>query len=121
MISRELERYLPFLKTTAILGVAMKAGLGREDAHEVIKDYAVEEALKMRKGIEQQLILRLAGDDTFARYGITEGQLDDALKNQENIVECAGRQISEVVHNVEEFIEENDYEKKAAYEPEPIL
>ena len=40
VIDRELERYLPFLSTTKLLIAAVKAGAGREVAHEVIKEHA---------------------------------------------------------------------------------
>ena len=35
VIERELERYLPFLATTKVLMAAVRAGVGRETAHEV--------------------------------------------------------------------------------------
>ena len=38
VIQRELDRYLPFLATTRILIAAVRAGMGRETAHEVIKE-----------------------------------------------------------------------------------
>ena len=77
MIDRELERYLPFLATTRILMAAVRAGVGRETAHEVIKENAVAVALNMREnGGEQDLIDRLAADD---RLPLTKQQLDDAL------------------------------------------
>ena len=41
VIARELDRYLPFLATTAVLMAAVRAGVGRETAHEVIKEHAV--------------------------------------------------------------------------------
>ena len=41
VIARELERYLPFLTTTKVLMGAVRAGVGREVAHEVIKEHAV--------------------------------------------------------------------------------
>src|SRR6185295_12271539 len=41
VIVRELDRYLPFLATTAVLMAAVRAGVGRETAHEVIKEHAV--------------------------------------------------------------------------------
>ena len=41
LIDAELERQLPFLATTKILMAAVKAGVGREVAHEVIKEHAV--------------------------------------------------------------------------------
>ena len=52
VIQRELDRYLPFLATTRILIAAVRAGMGREAAHEVIKEHAVAVALAMReKGV----------------------------------------------------------------------
>ncbi len=49
VIQRELDRYLPFLATTSILIAAVRAGVGRETAHEVIKEHAVAVALAMRE------------------------------------------------------------------------
>ena len=63
VIQRELDRYLPFLATTRILIAAVRAGVGRETAHEVIKEHAVAVALAMReKGLEPDLLDRLAAD-----------------------------------------------------------
>jgi adenylosuccinate lyase len=39
-INKELQEQLPFLATTQILISCVKAGMGREAAHEVIKKYA---------------------------------------------------------------------------------
>ncbi|MCZ7628072.1 MAG: hypothetical protein M5U19_02815 [Microthrixaceae bacterium] len=63
VIRRELDRYLPFLATTKVLTAAVRAGAGREVAHEAIKSHAVEVALAMReRGAEgNDLIERLAG------------------------------------------------------------
>src|SRR5690606_39190936 len=49
VIDRELARYLPFLATTKVLMAAVRAGVGREVAHEVIKEHAVAVALAMRE------------------------------------------------------------------------
>ena len=49
VIERELERYLPFLTTTKVLMAAVRAGVGREEAHEAIKEHAVAVALAMRE------------------------------------------------------------------------
>ena len=48
VIARELDRYLPFLATTAVLVAAVQRGMGRETAHEAIKEHAVAVALEMR-------------------------------------------------------------------------
>src|SRR3954449_5858007 len=41
VVARELDRYLPFLATTKVLMAAIRGGVGREAAHEVIKEHAV--------------------------------------------------------------------------------
>ena len=62
VIARELDRFLPFLATTKILVGAVRKGVGREVAHEVIKEHAVAVALAMReKGAAGQRPLRPAG------------------------------------------------------------
>ena len=38
VIQRELDRYLPFLATTKVLMAAVRNGVGRETAHEAIKE-----------------------------------------------------------------------------------
>src|SRR6185503_10564020 len=49
VIERELQRYLPFLGTTKVLMAAVRAGVGRETAHEAIKEHATAVALGMRE------------------------------------------------------------------------
>jgi adenylosuccinate lyase len=49
VVERELARYLPFLATTKVLVAAVRAGVGRETAHEAIKEHAVAVALAMRE------------------------------------------------------------------------
>ena len=68
VVQRELERYLPFLATTKVLMAAVRAGVGRETAHEVIKEHAVAVALEMReKGVEGNDLLGAAGVRRAAR------------------------------------------------------
>ena len=63
VIAAELTRYLPFLSTTKILMASVKAGVGREIAHEVIKEHAVKAALAIREGAPNTMIDALAQDD----------------------------------------------------------
>ena len=74
VIQRELDRYLPFLATTKVLMAAVRNGVGREAAHEAIKEHAVAVALEMREqGAERNdLFDRLAADP---RLGLTEEDL----------------------------------------------
>lgn len=62
VINNEIERYLPFLATTKILMAAVKAGVGREVAHEVIKEHAVKAALDIRAGKPNMMIDAIAED-----------------------------------------------------------
>ena len=64
VIERELGRYLPFLATTKVLMAAVRAGVGRETAHEAIKEHAVAVALEMRQQgrTDNDLLSRLAAD-----------------------------------------------------------
>ncbi len=64
VIKSECERYMPFLLTTTILMKAVKKGMGREDAHEIIKEHAVSVAADMRgaKISKNNLLERLADD-----------------------------------------------------------
>ncbi len=65
VVARELDRYLPFLATTKVLMGAVRAGVGREVAHEAIKENAVATALAMREqGAERNDLLdKLAADE----------------------------------------------------------
>ncbi|MFV0257586.1 MAG: adenylosuccinate lyase [Acidimicrobiales bacterium] len=67
VIAAELDRYGPFLATTGLLLHAVRAGMGREEAHEVIKEHAVAAALRLRDGTGDgsELVRRLADDPRF--------------------------------------------------------
>ena len=60
VIQRELDRYLPFLATTKVLMAAVRRGVGREAAHEAIKEHAVAVALEMRQGPADNDVVRPA-------------------------------------------------------------
>ena len=62
VINNEIERYLPFLATTKMLIAAVKAGVGREVAHEVIKEHSVKAALDIRAGKPNTMIDAIAED-----------------------------------------------------------
>src|SRR3712207_9122702 len=63
VVQRELDRYLPFLATTNVLMAAVRRGVGREAAHEAIKQAAVGTALDLRAGkADNDVLARLAAD-----------------------------------------------------------
>jgi len=71
VIEKENAHYLPFLLTTTIMMEAVKAGVGRETAHEAIKEHAVATVHDLRKGAatENNLLQRLADDDRLPLDG----------------------------------------------------
>ncbi len=117
VIQRELDRYLPFLATTRILIAAVRAGVGRETAHEVIKEHAVAVALAMREaGTEPDLLDRLAADP---RLPLDRVALDTALADKQIFTGSAGDQVGRVVAAVDDVI--SRYPEAAEYTSAAIL
>ncbi|HNM12245.1 MAG TPA: adenylosuccinate lyase [Mycobacterium sp.] len=117
VIQRELDRYLPFLATTKVLIAAVRAGMGREAAHEVIKEHAVAVALAMReRGAEPDLLDRLAADP---RLPLDRSALDEALADKAAFIGSAGEQVDQVVAAVNELV--SAYPDAAKYTPGAIL
>jgi adenylosuccinate lyase len=114
VIARELDRYLPFLATTRVLTAAVRAGVGRETAHDVIREHAVAVALEMReKGAEgNDLLARLAADSRLA--GV---DLSGVLAEPQSFTGAARAQVAAVVEAVDAIMTP----EAAAYQPEPIL
>ena len=117
VIDRELERYLPFLATTKVLMAAVRAGVGRETAHEAIKEHAVAVALAMREGShDNDLLDRLAAD---ARLGLTREQLDSLIAEPMEFTGAAREQGARVADRVQGIAEAHP--AAAAYSPASIL
>jgi len=117
VIDREMQRYLPFLATTKILVAAVRAGMGRENAHEVIKEHAVAVAVAMReKGAGNDLLDRLAAD---SRLPMDRADLDALLADRLPFTGAAGEQVAAVVAAVDAVVAR--YPHAAAYRPAAIL
>ncbi len=118
VVQRELDRYLPFLATTKILMAAVRRGVGRETAHEVIKEHAVGIALEMReKGVDRNDLFDRLADD--GRLGLSRGELDALVDDPLTFTGAASAQVAEVVRRAQEVAER--YPEAAAYTPEAIL
>jgi adenylosuccinate lyase len=116
VIDRELERNLPFLATTKVLVAAVRRGVGRETAHEAIKEHAVAVALALREGEEPDLISRLAADP---RLGLTQEELHSLVANPLTFTGAAGHQVERVAEAVSDIV--SAYPQAAAYTPGDIL
>ena len=115
-IKAEFEKYLPFLATTKILIAAVKKGVGREVAHEVIKKHAIASALSMREGKPQDLISRLASEKVL---NLTEAELKSLLTEPLSFVGLAQQQVSDIAEKVAVIVKK--YPQAASYTPSPIL
>ena len=118
VIDAELARYLPFLATTKVLMAAVRAGVGRETAHEVIKEHAVGVALAMRErgASRNDLMARLAAD---TRLGLDTDALEAVLDNPLTFVGTAPEQVAAFVAQVEKLVAADP--ESAAYTPAAIL
>jgi adenylosuccinate lyase len=118
VIARELDRFLPFLATTKILVAAVRKGVGREAAHEVIKEHAVAVALAMReKGATgNDLFDRLAADD---RLRLSRAEIDTLVAERAAFVGAAPSQVRAVADRVATIVAGRP--EAARYAPAPIL
>ncbi|MFG2043378.1 adenylosuccinate lyase [Dactylosporangium sp. NPDC048998] len=118
VVARELDRYLPFLATTRVLVAAVGRGVGREDAHEAIKEHAVAVALAMReKGIQDNdLLQRLAGDE---RLRLSPDEVQALIGAPSTFVGAASAQVSALVEEIGAVVAAHP--AAGAYVPPPIL
>jgi adenylosuccinate lyase len=117
VVERELRRYLPFLATTKVLMAAVRAGVGREQAHEAIKQHAVAVALDLRQGQDvNDLFERLGGDD---RLGLPPAELDALLSEPLSFTGAARDQVAAFVHQVDALVAR--FPDAAGYRPAAIL
>ncbi len=98
VIAAELERYLPFLATTKILMAAVKAGVGREVAHEVIKEHAIKAALAMREGKANTFRAALDAD---TRLPLDRKAFDELIGDPLDFTGDARQQVARVVSRID--------------------
>jgi adenylosuccinate lyase len=118
VVARELDRYLPFLATTKILVAATRRGVGREAAHEAIREHAVAVALAMRQDGtgENDLLGRLAAD---ARLGLDRAEIDALVGDRSAFVGAASAQVDAVADRVAAVVALHP--DAGAYTPPSIL
>jgi adenylosuccinate lyase len=116
VIEKELARNLPFLATTKVLMAAVRKGVGREVAHEVIKEHAVATALSLREGGINNLVERLAGD---SRLQLSADEINNLMKSPMEFTGAAVSQVAAVVEQIESIASLNP--DAAIYSPASIL
>jgi len=118
VVERELDRYLPFLATTKVLMAAVRHGVGREQAHEAIKEHAVAAALRLREqGAEGNDLLDRLGADS--RLGLDSGELESVLASPLDFVGSAPAQVAAFVARIDALVSADP--AAAGYRPGSIL
>ena len=95
VVERETARFLPFLMTTTFLMEAVRQGVGRETAHEAIKEHAVAAARGLRNGTltENDLLDRVAAD---TRLGLTRERVQELFEAGASRTGAAGAQVEAI-------------------------
>jgi adenylosuccinate lyase len=118
VVQRELDRYLPFLATTKVLVASVRRGVGREVAHDVIREHAVSVALEMREtGAESNdLLVRLAADD---RLRLSSEDVGTLMAEPLTFTGAAVAQVDAVLARIEKLVADNP--EAAGYRPGAIV
>lgn len=114
-IDNELERNLPFLATTKILMAAVKKGMGRESAHEVIKEHSLATVASLRIGGVNDLLERIAND---SRIPLDIAELKSLIAQPLDFTGMAREQTLQVIARVSEVTAL--YPEGAKYRPGAI-
>ncbi|KIE52169.1 MAG: adenylosuccinate lyase [Acidimicrobiaceae bacterium] len=116
VIERELKHFFPFLSTTRILTAAVEKGMGREEAHEIIKEHAVAAALVLRnEELGENLLTKNLGSDE--RFPLTEEEIIFSIS--EVTTGLANKQIQNLSNKINEL--QNRYPESLNYVPAPII
>jgi adenylosuccinate lyase len=89
-IDAELAREMPFLATTKILVALTAAGMGREEAHDLLRRHSVAAVEDVRGGGANTLLARLAADEAVS---LRPAELQALVGEPVSFTGAAGRQV----------------------------
>ncbi len=118
VIAAENEHYLPFLMTTTIMMEAVRGGLGRETAHQAIKELALATVhdLRNRTITENDLLDRIAQDE---RIPLDASRLKALLSQGRQDAGLAQEQIATFADHAARLAQ--SHPEAARYRPNSIL
>ena len=115
MIEKEIKTHLPFLATTKILMAAVKNGMGREDAHEAIKEISTKVATDIRNGKDSDLLQAIADD---ARIPLSLEELTKLISSPLEFSGLAQEQCDAVIAKISAIAKAHP--TAASYQPASI-
>ena len=103
VVARELDRFLPFLATTKVLMAAVRAGVGREQAHEASR--STPSPSRWRCGSRgRRPTTSSTASPADDRLGLSRDTLDGLLDDAATFTGAAEAQVATVVHRVEQVV-----------------
>ncbi|MBT3408780.1 adenylosuccinate lyase [Candidatus Woesearchaeota archaeon] len=96
VIKNEISDWLPFLASTLFLTYLTETGFGREEAHLLIKEISVQEALYVRDGKKNNLINSLAENSKIKGAGIKLFDLYSLINLKDDMIGTTYSQIERV-------------------------
>jgi len=115
MIEKEIRAHLPFLATTKILMAAVKNGMGREDAHEAIKEISTKVATDIRNGKDSDLLKAIARD---SRIPLSHEDLTQLIASPLEFAGLAQEQCDAVIAKVSAIVKAHP--EAVSYQPASI-
>jgi adenylosuccinate lyase len=115
IIEKEIQTHLPFLATTKILMAAVKNGMGREDAHEALKEISISASHEIREGKTTSLIQTIAAD---SRIPLTQDELEKLIASPIEFTGLAQEQCDAVIAKITRITK--SHPEAAAYQPGAI-
>ena len=93
ILSREVDSELPFLASSKLMLAAVTKGLGREDAHRLVKGHAVSALQSAESSRGSRFIRGLADDPSFP---MNELEIDSIVQRERTLVGEAMEQVKRV-------------------------
>ncbi len=119
-IEEELQHHLPFLATTEILTMAVKAGINREEAHSIIRKAATSlNPSDDSPGKTSALASLLSRNPVFTEKEITGEMIDGVISESRHNIGLALEQVQGVIDMTEPFLLRHQH--SARYHPGSIL
>jgi adenylosuccinate lyase len=115
-IATELARELPFLATTRLLVALVDRGVGREEAHALVKEHSLAAASEARRDGVNTLLDRVAADP---RIPLGAGDVERLVDDATTFVGTAGAQVQAFAARVADVVARHP--DAAAHEPGEIL
>ena len=115
-ISAELKLNLPFMLSSKVLMLCVKAGIGREEAHKIIKEHAVTASTNLRRNGENNFIQLVSSD---SRLGLEKESLVKLLDTPLALTGDAKGQVERILAEISKLTAGSD--EATSYLPGEML